>query len=680
MTNVEKLTSQFAAIPRIEETGPQHGYNGTRMARKGLRTRLIHAVLCVLGILPFVLSLAGVAVPKQLISVGFGLIVPGGGFMAAGGPITLAFGLYICFYLWKKKAMFIQDIFGSFLGIAGFWLLGALGGFLAGLELLVLPKDATTAKTIVTYVCYCAAVVSAFVLFGTYELRVKKMYKQMDEARAKRIPTFNEAITELEELTAAPIEGGVELDEEQILASRFFFDVTVNREKGDMSGFTSLRNSAAGPDLSAYHYQLSAFGYGLMLLHAKYLPNFQGYLKDAHRFLIQHYSDPRTCGYWPKEALTGYFSKNPDPIYYADIMLSGWMMPVVAGFSDQYGDKEFEQEAAIKFQPFKDKPEQTYDYSSEGIVKVIHRQLNNKEFPYMLIPCEPHVSFPTCNSFGFLGMLMFDRDHGTHYCEDVWKDLYDNLCSEFIEIDGSMALRRQDQYGLRHLPSSQIGYNAMADVQNYLHYLPIFPGLARRNYALIRKHEVEIRDDGVAYVKDTPWEKMVNMFTQQPDPSLQMGLLAMTAAEYGDTQLVDALRKAETKYLSRSNEPNSFKFKDVNTLTVAYFAFSRLCKKGYWSDVILRGMPETSKTGPILTDCAYPDVIAAKAVSSGEDLELVLYNGAEAGEQSIKIERLKPGAEYTINGGDAFSADADGAATLSVNLNGRTPLHIERKV
>jgi hypothetical protein len=663
MTNVERLSQRFAKIPRVEETGPQHGYNGKRMTRLGMRTRLIHAAMCVIGLLPLVLSLCGVAVAPQLIAVGFGLIVPGGGFMACGGPATMAFGLFVCFYLWKKRGMMIQDFLGSFAGIAGFWLLGALGGLLAGSNILAEYR-------LQPWWGYLLALVSAIALFGRYELQVRKMYKQMKSARAVRTANFDESIAEFDAATAAPaFEGGDELDEEQLKAARFLLDASI-REPGDLSGFERLIG------LAEYRYQLSAFGYGLMLLHAKYLPNFTGYLKEAHRFLINSYSDPRTCSYWAKEMRVGYWKNDPDPIANANVMLSGWMMPVVAGYHDQYGDDEFEKEDSIRFQPIANKPEQTYNYNSKGCAEVLYRQFTGKKYPYMLIPCEPHVAFPTCNSFGLLGLMIYDRDHGTHYCEDFWDELYDNISQEFIEIDGSMALRRQYQYGLRHLPASQIGYNPMADVQNYLHYLPVFPGLARRCYAMVRKNNLEIKD-GAAYIKDSPWEKIMDMFTFRPNPSLQIAFLEMTAAEYGDTELLDALHETERRYLSRSKEPNSFKFKDVNSLTVAYMAFSRLCKKGYWSDVILRGVPETAKTGPLLTECKYPEVIPAKACSNGEDLELVLHG---EGNHSITVERLAPNTAYKINGTDGFTADSGGKSVLSVTLSGRTPLHIEKAV
>lgn len=665
MTNVETLSERFAGIPRIEETGPKRGYNGPRMTKRGRRTRLIHAVMCAAGLLPLLMKLRGAAIPPRLIAVGLGLIVPGGGFIACGGAATMLGGLYLCFFLWRKHAMRIQDLYGSFIGIAGYWLLGALGGLLADIPWLArfrLPP----------LWAYAAAIACAFALFVPYELKTRKMYALMSKARAERTAVFDQSIAELDAITSTPYEAGTqELDEEQIKAARRLLDVAVNRKEGDFSGFDWLRG------LAEYRYQLSVFGYGLMLLHAKYLPNFTGYLKQAHRFLIKGYTHPLTCGYWAREALTGYWSTNPDPVVKANVMLSGWMMPVVAGYHDQYHDNEFERDCSINFQPYKDNPEETYNYSSKGIIDVLYRQYKNHEYPYMLIPCEPHVAFPTCNSFALLGMLIYDRDHGTHLCADFWDDLYDNISREFIEIDGSMALRRQYTYGLRHLPSSQLGFDPIADVNNYLHYLPVFPGLARRCYAQIRKHEVELRD-GVAYIRHKPWDKVMNMFSRKPDPSLQIALLEMVAAEYGDTELVEGLRKAETMYLARSKEPGSFRFKNVNSQIMGYFAFARLCKKNYWSDVILRGMPETAFTGPVLSECAYPDVIPAKAASNGDDLDLVLYNGAEPGDFRIKIERLQPDTVYKINGGErTFTADSDGQAELYVRLDGRTGLYIK---
>lgn len=671
MTNVELLAGRFTKVPRIEETGPQKGFNGKRMAKLGKRTRLIHTALCIIGLIPFVLKLCGVAISPMLVAVGFGLVVPGGGFVACAGPVTVIVGVFVCFYLWRKKGMRMQEIIGSFLGLVGYWLLGALGGLLAGIQAL----DRFRLTQWWEWSGCVLAAGMALALFVPYEIKTRQLYKRMSAARAERVPAFDESIAFLDSVTDTPYKAGIqELDEDGIIATRYLFDVTANREEGDLSGFTIARG------LAEFRYQLSAFGYMLMVLREHYLPNFTGYLKQAHRYLIHSYTDPRTCGYWAKSALTGYFSRNPDPVVKGNVMLSGWMLPVVVGYFDQYRDDEFEREASIRFQPFKDKPEQTYDYSAKGIIDVIYRQYKNKEYPYMLIPCEPHLAFPACNSFALLGMLMYDRIHSTNYCEEFWDELYDNICQEFTEIDGTLALRRQYQYGLRYMPPSQLFFDPLADVQNYLHYLPIFPGYAKRCYAQIRKHEVEFRD-GEAYLKRRPWEKIVNIFTQKPDCSLQIALLEMTAVEYGDTELVAGLRKAEERHLARSKEPNSFQYKDVNSLTMAYYAFTRISKKGYWQDVVLRGMPETAFTGPVLAECEYPKIIPAKATSNGDNLELVLYNGAEPGEQRIKLERLKPNTDYSVNNGERkFTSDSEGQAEMYIYLDGRTEANIEVSV
>jgi hypothetical protein len=80
----------------------------------------------------------------------------------------------------------------------------------------------------------------------------------------------------------------------------------------------------------------------------------------------------------------------------------------------------------------------------------------------------------------------------------------------------------------------------------------------------------------------------------------------------------------------------------------------------------------------ILTDAKYPDVLVARAFSNSDDLDLVLYPGAKPGPQEIRIERLRPGAKYAMRYGSeqAFTADNNGTASLSVELHGRTPIHI----
>jgi hypothetical protein len=70
--------------------------------------------------------------------------------------------------------------------------------------------------------------------------------------------------------------------------------------------------------------------------------------------------------------------------------------------------------------------------------------------------------------------------------------------------------------------------------------------------------------------------------------------------------------------------------------------------------------------------------MVARAFSDGNDLQLVLYPGAEASSQQIRVDRLRPNAKYLMRNGDEhpFAADNAGSASLDVYLHGRTPVHI----
>lgn len=105
---------------------------------------------------------------------------------------------------------------------------------------------------------------------------------------------------------------------------------------------------------------------------------------------------------------------------------------------------------------------------------------------------------------------------------------------------------------------------------------------------------------------------------------------------------------------------------------------ARLHRRDDFRKAVTEGPPESARRGPILTGVKYPEVLVGRAFSSGDDLELVLYPGASDGTRQIRIERLRPGASYAIRNGSEhqFVADGSGAADLSVELKGRTPLHI----
>lgn len=89
------------------------------------------------------------------------------------------------------------------------------------------------------------------------------------------------------------------------------------------------------------------------------------------------------------------------------------------------------------------------------------------------------------------------------------------------------------------------------------------------------------------------------------------------------------------------------------------------------------GLPKTALSGPLLVEASFPDILVAKAYSiDGKQLDLVLYNGKAAGEFTLGLERLTPGATYSGQTGQSFVASAKGTGCLVVKVDGRTQIII----
>jgi hypothetical protein len=408
-----------------------------------------------------------------------------------------------------------------------------------------------------------------------------------------------------------------------------------------------------------------------MTLQCKYTPNFHGYLNEAQRFLIDGFTRPETCGYWKWEHLLGYWKWNPDPAGRGNVMLTGWAAALIAGYEANTGDLYYENRNALRFMPFNHSAK-TYDYSLESIIESFERQINTESAA--LIPCEPHIQFPICNSYAIAAMLAYDRYHNTNYSERIYEKYIRSLSDEFCDPNGDLAVRRNQLTGLRFVPKTALLGGSFGNISVAQPYHPIYPGLAKRCYAIVRDEALAI-NDGIAYMKETPWEKVVDIGTHVYSPGLLISLLEVTALEFGDYEMANALIEAEKAYLLISKK--RFKYKDVSVCGMANLAAARWNRKNDWYDTILKGPPPAAYTGPLLGSCSYPDVLVAKAHSHGADLELVLYNGTEKQTQNLIINRLQPHKKYRLREtGAEFISDSSGKAALSCAINGRTALTI----
>ena len=80
----------------------------------------------------------------------------------------------------------------------------------------------------------------------------------------------------------------------------------------------------------------------------------------------------------------------------------------------------------------------------------------------------------------------------------------------------------------------------------------------------------------------------------------------------------------------------------------------------------------------MLAECAYPDVLVAKAVTDGHALDLVLLPGGGPVRTTLAIERLVPGRQYAVTGArvDQVDADRDGRALVEVDLGARLEVRL----
>lgn len=108
-------------------------------------------------------------------------------------------------------------------------------------------------------------------------------------------------------------------------------------------------------------------------------------------------------------------------------------------------------------------------------------------------------------------------------------------------------------------------------------------------------------------------------------------------------------------------------------MTNAHHVLARFARPDGLRDLIRGEVPQQWRTGPILSDAAYPDVLVAKAVTDGTSLDLVLRPGDGPRRVRLGLRRLIPERSYQVTGAieAAVIADAGGTAVIEVDLGGR---------
>ncbi|KAF4493293.1 linalool dehydratase-isomerase precursor [Fusarium agapanthi] len=156
--------------------------------------------------------------------------------------------------------------------------------------------------------------------------------------------------------------------------------------------------------------------------------------------------------------------------------------------------------------------------------------------------------------------------------------------------------------------------------------------------------------------------------------------IAVTAAEFGDEKIrKEALEQLDNVcFPVEATKTGSLRNKGLSATTQVIALMARLVKQRDLANATLHGPSKEAFSGPILEGAPFPEVLVAKAYSEdGTKLDLVVYNGKEAGVFKLGFERLIPGQQYSVSTGGPVTSNGAGKAFIDSKINGRTQIILQ---
>jgi Linalool dehydratase/isomerase len=489
-----------------------------------------------------------------------------------------------------------------------------------------------------------------------------------DEAKAERRRTYVPgSVLEVEKRAAVVPEAATrELSADDLASVRYLLDRALQPVQ-EFNGFDIIDQFQP----AALRYQLNHLGFALGIVQGAYVPNFHGYMHQAQRNVIEKYLLRRVWDYWVLESCWGHLNfTNWDPARRDNIMLTGWFGMHVGQYMLNSGDRRYAEKGSLTFRL---NTRTAYEHDFHSIIGSVVNNYTLDEGEFCIYPCEPNWMYPICNHYGMTSLAVHDRLFGTKFVQRFLPSWLDKLDTEFTDASGSIIGLRSQLTGFEvPFPVGEAGYANFANC--------FAPERARRLWAIARK-EIE-----PLMSTDAHGNKLIRMPGRGLDAGnysfghvAAYGGIMMAAREFGDDEIAEAARRGLDADCGLSMDGGVRRYVNGSNLANISAAMGHLMRTGDYRRSFVEGPAECTLNGPVLTGVKYPDVLVARAFSHGEDLELVLYPGAQAGPQMICIESLQPGRTYEVSGstaGQKLVADADGRASLTIALDGRTSIAI----
>ncbi len=570
-------------------------------------------------------------------ALGLGIMLPGGGFLYAGGvvgviaaTVSLAAFAWIMFIWWARGVILGPPavLIGSAL-LSSWWVQGRAG----------VPAMAYAIP----------AGMAGLFLWLAWQRR------QRFAAQQERGKELNISLAKAEPiLRDAPIEASDEMPEGQIAEFRRMLDLAL-QPVDSWKGFGMDDTWQDG----ALRYQICTMSWNLAFGQYTQLPAFHGYLNRAQESLIRKHIDRKTWNYWFWESLWGNFEIRKNPVAIDNIMLSGFLGVSLGLFETASGTSPFARPGALTFR-WDDSTAFAYNHETmlEEVVK------NFRRYDLGWFPCEPRWIYSMCNLVGRTSLALHDGRHGTDMVSRVGERFEQTMAEEMMMADGRIKVCTSSPFGFQ-VPSLS---GLFGETWGIRFMTPHAPDQAERLWHVLKQDFIKLRPDGTLDYKLLPlgWDtrKPANFSYDQWPELIPLTMTLWAAQEMGDEDIITATRTTiDRDYGAGMSDAMTW----TRTNTVR--------------DMVNKGLPAAWRTGPLLAEAPYPEVIVTRAVSDGAALNLALRAGDQPGVRSLGFARLVPGRSYrVVQTGQQLVAGADGRASLEVFVDRRSPLDLVPQV
>lgn len=618
--DAQPIVAQIPPIPaRAKAHGPLTAY---RVRRFQLSLALVFA----LAVLPVFLGMNA-----QWKAFGLGIVMPGGGFLYAGGIVGVLGALLsiACFavitFIWWARGVILAPpgvLIGTAL-LSAAWIEGREGN--AAMEYIIPVGMAAL---------YGYLAIGRRKRFAEQQMRGK----ELNGILAKAEPVLRET----------PIEASTEMPDGQIIEYRRMLDLAL-QDVDDWTGFAMNDTWQDG----ALRYQISTMSWNLAYGQYTQLPAFHGYLNTAQENLIRKHIDRKTWNYWFWESLWGNFRISKNPVEIDNIMLSGFLGVSLGLFETASGTSPFSAPGSLTFR-WDDKT--AFPYSHETMLKEV--QKNFQRYDLGWFPCEPRWVYSMCNLVGRTSLALHDARHGTDLLGPVHDRFEQTMTEEMMMADGRIKVCTSTPFGFQ-VPSLS---GLFGETWGIRFMTPHAPEQAERLWQVLKQDFIKVKPDGALDFKLLPlgWDtrKPANFSFEQWPEMNPLTMVLWSALEMGDDEVITATRAALV-------ERGGADLPDMLTWT----------RRNTMRDMVNKGLPEAWRKGPLLTSAKYPDVLVTRAVSDGAKLDLVLRAGTGPIRTELGFGRLVAGRSYRVaETGQVVTADGQGQANLTFDLDKRSTL------